>query len=96
MTEHPSQAKWLEPEERDWLVQRQESEMRQREAAHGMSVWKTLRNPRVIALGIAGYGIGNEIYGLTYFLPQIIKQFGLSNMQTGRSQRSPSPWARWP
>lgn len=83
MTEHPSQAKWLEKDERDWLVARQEAEVRQREAAHGMSVWQTLRNPKVIALGIAGYGIANEIYGLVYFLPQIVKQFGLTNMQTG-------------
>ncbi len=83
MTEHPSQAKWLEPDEREWLVNRQAAEVKQREAAHSMSVWQTLRNPKVIALGIAGYGIANEIYGLTYFLPQIVKQFGLTNMQTG-------------
>jgi ACS family tartrate transporter-like MFS transporter len=42
-----------------------------------------LRNPRVIALGIAGSGIAYEGYGMFYFLPQIVKQFGLTNMQTG-------------
>jgi predicted MFS family arabinose efflux permease len=83
MTDHPSQARWLEQDERDWLVRRQEAEVRQREAAHRMSVWEVLRNPRVIALGIAGFGIAYEIYGMTYFLPQIVKQFGLTNMQTG-------------
>ena len=51
MTDHPSQAHWLEPDERDWLVRRQEAEVRQREAAHSMSVWQVLRNPRAIALG---------------------------------------------
>ena len=83
MTDHPSQAKWLEPEEREWLVARQEAEVRQREAAHSISVLQMLRNPRVLALGIAGFGIANESYGLVYFLPQIVKQFGLTNMQTG-------------
>ena len=83
MTERPSQAKWLAPDERDWLVKRLASEVRQREQAHGMSVLQMLRNPKVIALGIAGFGIANEIYGMTYFLPQIVKQFGLTNMQTG-------------
>jgi len=83
MTDHPSQAQWLEKDERDWLVKRQEAEVRQREEAHGMSVWQTMKNPKVIALGIAGYGIANQIYGMTYFLPQIVKQFGLTNMQTG-------------
>jgi MFS transporter, ACS family, tartrate transporter len=83
LTDHPSQARWLEPEEREWLVTRQEAEVRQREAAHKFSVLQMLRNPRVIALGIVGFGIGYEGYGLVYFLPQIVKQFGLTNMQTG-------------
>jgi ACS family tartrate transporter-like MFS transporter len=83
MTETPAVANWLAPDERDWLVKRQAAEVRQIEQAHGMSVWQVIRNPRVLALGLAGYGIANEIYGLTYFLPQIVKQFGLSNMQTG-------------
>jgi predicted MFS family arabinose efflux permease len=83
LTDHPSQAKWLQPEEREWLVARQEAEVRQREAAHKFSVLQVLRNPRVIALGIVGFGIGYEGYGLVYFLPQIVKQFGLTNMQTG-------------
>ena len=83
MTDHPSRAQWLAPDERSWLVNRQEAEMRQREEAHGMSVWETMKNPKVLALGIAGYGIANQIYGMTYFLPQIVKQFGLTNMQTG-------------
>jgi ACS family tartrate transporter-like MFS transporter len=48
-----------------------------------MSVWQVLRNPKVLALGLVGYGIANEIYGLIFFMPQIVKQFGLSNMQTG-------------
>jgi ACS family tartrate transporter-like MFS transporter len=83
MTETPAVANWLEKEERDWLVQRQAVETRQREAAGTMSVWQTLLNPKVLALGLAGYGIANEIGGLVFFLPQIVKQFGLTNMQTG-------------
>ena len=83
MTETPADAKWLEPAEREWLTNRQAAEVKQRHEAHGMSVWQMMRNPRVLLLGIAGYGIANEIYGMTYFLPQIVKQFGLTNMQTG-------------
>ncbi len=83
MTESPAEAKWLAPDERQWLVDTQAEELRLRRAAHDMSVWQTLLNPKVIAFGIAGYGIANEIYGLFYFLPQIVKAFGLTNMQTG-------------
>jgi MFS transporter, ACS family, tartrate transporter len=83
MTESPAVANWLEKDEREWLVKRQDAEVRQIEASHGMSVWEVMKNPKVLALGFAGYGIANEIYGLTFFLPQIVKQFGLTNMQTG-------------
>jgi len=83
LTDQPSEAHWLAPDERNWLVTRQAEERRQREAAHDLSVWQVLRNPRVLTLGIVGFGIGYSGYGVVYFLPQIVKQFGLSNMQTG-------------
>src|SRR4051812_18090265 len=38
MTDQPSQAMWLEPEERNWLVQRQDLERREREAVHNLTV----------------------------------------------------------
>src|SRR6185312_5387805 len=40
-------------------------------------------NPRVLMFGVSGFGIAYSIYGIFYFLPQIVKAFGLSNMQTG-------------
>jgi D-galactonate transporter len=83
LTDEPSQAKWLADDERDWLVKRQESERRQREAVHNPSVLQVLTNPRVLALGVSGFGIGYSGYGIFYFLPQIVKVFGLTNMQTG-------------
>jgi D-galactonate transporter len=83
LTDQPAAAHWLAPDERAWLVNRQAQERRQREAVHDLSVWQVLRNPRVITLGIVGFGIGYSSYGVFYFLPQIIKQFGLTNMQTG-------------
>jgi MFS family permease len=83
LTDDPSQAKWLADDERDWLVRRQATERRQREAVHNPSVLQVLANPRVLTLGLAGFGIGYSSYGIFYFLPQIVKAFGLSNMQTG-------------
>jgi ACS family tartrate transporter-like MFS transporter len=83
LQDDPKDAHWLEPEERDWLVQRQAAERRQREAKHDLSVLQVLANPRVLTLGVAGFGIAYSIYGIVYFLPQIVKQFGLTNMQTG-------------
>jgi MFS transporter, ACS family, tartrate transporter len=50
---------------------------------HNPSVLQVLKNPRVVALGVAGFGIAYSTYGIVYFLPQIVKNFGLTNMQTG-------------
>jgi D-galactonate transporter len=83
MTDEPSQAKWLSDEERNWLVNRQAAERREREAVHDMTVMQVLFNPRILTFGVAGFGIAYSIYGIFYFLPQIVKAFGLTNMETG-------------
>jgi D-galactonate transporter len=79
----PAEATWLAPDERAWLVARQAAERRQREAVHDYSVWQVLTNPRVLGLGLGGFGIAYSTYGIVYFLPQIVKNFGLTNLQTG-------------
>ena len=83
LQDDPKDAHWLTPEERDWLITRQAAERRQREEKHGMSVLQVLASPRILTFGVAGFGIAYSIYGIVYFLPQIVKQFGLTNMQTG-------------
>ena len=45
---------------------------------------RSLRDPRVIAFGFVYMGINIPQYGLSFFLPQIVKAFGgLSNFETG-------------
>lgn len=83
MTDDPSKARWLEDDERDWLVQRQATERQHREAAQKLSVWQVMVDPRVLTLSVASFGIAYSIFGILYFMPQIVKSFGLSNMQTG-------------
>ncbi len=50
---------------------------------HDLSVLQVLHNPRVLGLGLGAFGIAYSSYGIVYFLPQIVKTFGLNNMQTG-------------
>ena len=83
LKDSPAEATWLDDDERVWLVERQAAERAQREAVHNLSVLQVLKNPRVVALGLAGFGIAYSTYGIVYFLPQIVKNFGLTNMQTG-------------
>jgi ACS family tartrate transporter-like MFS transporter len=83
LTDRPADAHWLAPDERAWLAGRLEAERRQREQAEHFSVLRALTNPRVLALSFVYFGCVSCIYGLGFFLPQIIKAFGLSNAQTG-------------
>ncbi|HUB45521.1 MAG TPA: MFS transporter [Acetobacteraceae bacterium] len=84
LTDRPSKADWLRPEQRDWLERTIASERDEVEAAHGtFSAWQAMMEPRVLALCIVYIGSGTISYGVAYFLPQIIRGIGLSVFATG-------------
>jgi sugar phosphate permease len=83
LTDRPSDATWLAADEREWLVARLDQERRNREAARHYSVAQALVNPRVLALSLVYFGAVATNYGLSFFLPQIVKAFGVSNVQAG-------------
>jgi ACS family tartrate transporter-like MFS transporter len=76
-------AKWLAPEERDWLENELAIErLKPAKVATG-STWTTMLHPRVLALALIYSGSVGCAYGLSYWQPQMIKAFGLTNVQTG-------------
>ncbi|MFM0239353.1 MFS transporter [Paraburkholderia phytofirmans] len=83
LTDKPADATWLAADERGWLVARQAQERAHREAVHTFSVKEALFNPRVLAVALIYFGANATNYGLSFFLPQIVKSFGLTNLQTG-------------
>ncbi|HEY2605486.1 MFS transporter [Paraburkholderia sp. RL18-103-BIB-C] len=83
LTDKPADASWLATEERDWLVARQKQEREHRESVRAFSVKEALINPRVLAIALIYFGANATNYGLSFFLPQIVKSFGLTNLQTG-------------
>jgi ACS family tartrate transporter-like MFS transporter len=84
MTDRPSSAQWLTAEERDWLESTLRKERDEVEAEHSrISLWKAMVDPRVLGLSIVYFGLGTATYGVVYFLPQIIKGWGLTNLETG-------------
>ncbi|MDM0112776.1 MFS transporter [Variovorax sp. J22R133] len=104
LPDRPKDAKWLTTEERDWLQGTLDAEQRNRESIHSISWKQSLFNWRVIALGFVYMGITVPLYGLGFFLPQIIKGFGgLSNVQIGFINAFPYLvgaiamlfWTRW-
>jgi ACS family tartrate transporter-like MFS transporter len=82
LTDRPSDAEWLEPDERSWLAERLAIEQRQREAVRTFTVAQSLVNPRVIGLSLVYFGAVATNYGLSFFLPQIVKTFGLNTILT--------------
>jgi MFS transporter, ACS family, tartrate transporter len=73
LTDRPKEAAWLEPDERIALQARLDDERKSREAIRRYTLGETLRNPRVLALSVVYLGIVSGNYGLSYWLPQIVK-----------------------
>jgi ACS family tartrate transporter-like MFS transporter len=53
------------------------------EAKRKVTLWESFWNPKVLWLTLNYFGIVTASVGMLLFLPQIIKQLGLTNMQVG-------------
>jgi MFS transporter, ACS family, tartrate transporter len=84
LTDRPEQAKFLNPEERNWLVTTIAAERRATEAVRKFTLWQALYNPKVLLLALNYFGIVTASLGMLYFIPQMIKSLGdYSNMTVG-------------
>jgi ACS family tartrate transporter-like MFS transporter len=89
LTDRPAQARWLSEAERAWLSTTLERERRQIEARRTIGLLEMFWNPRVLLLALNFFGIVTASLGLLLFLPQIVKQIGLTNMQVGWASMIP-------
>ena len=83
LTDRPAQATWLGEEERTWLQARLDAEHQHKQAAEHMSIGRSLSDPRVLACAFVYFCLNAASYGVAFFLPTIVKGFGVSNFQTG-------------
>lgn len=79
LPDRPADAKWLAPAERDWI----ESTLAREAPPQTGDHWRALADPRILILGVAYFGVVLALYGLSFWLPQIIKGFGASTLATG-------------
>src|SRR5258708_1107290 len=79
----PALAGWLKSDERDWLQTRIDDERRRIESVGRLSLLRALGDPRVLALSMIYLMSVTANYGIVFFMPQIIKGIGLTNMMTG-------------
>jgi MFS transporter, ACS family, tartrate transporter len=83
LTDRPELATWLEPDERKWLQERLDAERANREMFFQHGWLRSMLAPRVLALGIVWFFVIAPQASVIFFLPQIVKDFGLTNVQAG-------------
>jgi MFS transporter, ACS family, tartrate transporter len=90
LSDGPAKAKWLKPEEREWVLSRLDAERRaqaehraQSSSKPEMSSLRSLLNARVFLLSLVYTGSAGTSAALYIWQPTIIKSFGLTNFQTG-------------
>jgi ACS family tartrate transporter-like MFS transporter len=83
LTDKPEHATWLTSKQKAWLASKLKAETTAKQAATHWTLGEALSSPKVIALSLAYFGFVGALYGMQFWLPQIVKAFGLSNAQTG-------------
>ncbi len=80
LVDHPRDAKWLTPDERSALLQALATEHRHR-VQHNFAA--AMRDARVLVLTVIQFGFTLGSYGIGIWLPLILKEHHLSNLQVG-------------
>ena len=83
LTDRPAKADWLTAEQKAWLSAKLESEIAAKQAAKHLTLGQALSSPKVLTLSLIYFGFVGALYGMQFWLPQIVKAFGYSNAQTG-------------
>jgi D-galactonate transporter len=83
LTDRPEHATWLTPEQKAWLAAKLKAETAAKQAVSRLTLGEALSSPKVIMLSLIYFGFVAALYGMQFWLPQIVKAFGLTNAQTG-------------
>jgi ACS family tartrate transporter-like MFS transporter len=85
LVDRPSNARWLSPEERDWLEGEIANEHRAAAGVRHLGTWRAITEPRVLYLAAIYFVYQAGSLGVGYWLPQIVKHSSasLSNVETG-------------
>jgi len=81
--DRPASASWLVPDERDRLIAMIAHDQRDTASQPVGSVGQVVLDPRVLLLAATFFSNVCLLNGITFFLPQIVRGFGLGPVQTG-------------
>ena len=79
LPDRPAHAPWLDHAEKGTIA----ANLAPAATVDESNLWKSLRDPRVLVLGVAGVANGSALYATSLWLPQIIKAMGFTNRATG-------------
>jgi MFS transporter, ACS family, tartrate transporter len=83
LSDKPASAHWLDAEQKSWLLGKLQSEDGGMKRVGRIGLWKVLWNKYVLVLSVTLAGSTAVSSGIQIWQPQIIKSYGLTNMQTG-------------
>jgi ACS family tartrate transporter-like MFS transporter len=90
LPDRSNHASWLTVDEKRWLGDTLAREQAGREAEERLGVLAALTDRRVLLMGFLAAGATIAATGVAIWMPQIVKAFGLSTMQTGFITAIPS------
>lgn len=86
LTNTPREAKWLTEAEKNWLLSELQKEQLQNTKANKVSIKETIKDLNVWKLALIYYANYTSMFGLSFWLPTIIKNIsatGTTNMDIG-------------
>lgn len=83
LTDRPEHATWLSADERAWLASKLLMEKQRASKVRQLSVWKVMVNKHVLIMALVYSGAAGASSAMALWQPQVIKSFGLSNLETG-------------
>ncbi|HUW73641.1 MAG TPA: MFS transporter [Methyloceanibacter sp.] len=83
LTDKPAKATWLTPDERRALTERIAAEDAVAKTVGYSDIGAALTRPRVLALGLLWFLIVIGLYGMGFWLPQVIQGYGLDDLSIG-------------
>jgi ACS family tartrate transporter-like MFS transporter len=75
LPDRPNEARWLRPDEREWLTSRLAKERQAKAHVEHMTVWQALRHPAVLMLTTGLFFTYTGGYAVWFFLPTILQRF---------------------
>jgi ACS family tartrate transporter-like MFS transporter len=83
LTDKPADARWLTRDERQALTERIAAEDAIAKEVGYSEIGAAMTRPRVLALGLLWFLIVIGLYGMGFWLPQVIQSYGLDDLSIG-------------